>query len=74
MGEVDGVTGVHDLHFWSVAGDDTSLTAHVAVQDGYSTEAARRALVEMLAARFDIRHVTIQTEYEPCRGDEDLHA
>lgn len=29
MGEVEGVTGVHDLHLWSVAGWDASRTAHV---------------------------------------------
>ncbi len=26
---IDGVIATHDLHLWSVAGDDTSLTAHI---------------------------------------------
>lgn len=73
MGEVSGVTGVHDLHLWSVAGDDASLTAHVAIADGGDGEAIRRALTGMLETRFAIHHVTIQTETEPCGDEESLH-
>ena len=73
MDEISGVTGVHDLHLWSVAGDDASLTAHVAVADGSNAEAIRRALTEMLESRFAIHHATIQTETEPCGDEESLH-
>ena len=73
MIEVEGVTQVHDLHLWSVAGDDASLTAHVAVGDDDNAEAIRRAVVEMLESRFDIHHATIQTETEPCGDEESLH-
>lgn len=73
MGEIQGVTGVHDLHLWSVAGDDASLTAHVAVADANVAEATRRALTEMLESRFAIHHATIQTETEPCGDEESLH-
>jgi cobalt-zinc-cadmium efflux system protein len=45
INEAAGVAGVHDLHLWSVAGDDASLTAHVALADGADAEATRRALV-----------------------------
>jgi len=74
MGEVQGVTGVHDLHLWSVAGDDASLTAHVAIADGSDSEITRRAVVYMLEAEFNIHHATIQTETEPCGDEESLHA
>jgi cobalt-zinc-cadmium efflux system protein len=74
MGEVSGVTGVHDLHLWSVAGDDSSLTAHVAIANGSKSEATRRALTEMLEERFNIHHATIQTETEPCGDEESLHS
>lgn len=73
MGEVAGVSGIHDLHLWSVAGDDASLTAHVAVADDGDPEATRRALTEMLEGRFDIHHATIQTEIEPCGDEDTLH-
>lgn len=73
MGEIDGVTGVHDLHLWSVAGDDASLTAHVAVADGDKAEAIRRALTGLLESKFAIHHATIQTETEFCDDDVRLH-
>ncbi len=66
------MTDVHDLHLWSVAGDDASLTAHVAVEDRGNAEAIRRALTEMLESRFAIHHATIQTETEPCWDVESL--
>ena len=73
MGGVSGVTGVHDLHLWSVAGDDASLTAHVAIADGGDGEAIRRALTGMFETRFAIHHATIQTETEPCGDEESLY-
>ena len=73
MGEVAGVSGVHDLHLWSVAGDDASLTAHVAVADDGDAETTRRAVTRLLEERFDIHHATIQTETEPCGDEDSLH-
>lgn len=72
MEEVAGVDDVHDLHLWSVAGDDASLTAHVALSGGGDAETVRRAVIDMLASRFDIRHATIQTEAEACEEGEGI--
>ena len=74
MGEVPGVSGVHDLHLWSVAGDDASLTAHVAVAETGNAEDVSIALSAMLEDRYSIHHATIQTETEPCGDEESLHA
>ncbi len=73
MAEVQGVIGVHDLHLWSVAGDDASLTAHVAIADGSDPEITRRAVVSLLENEFNIHHATIQTENAPCGDAESLH-
>ena len=74
MGSVDGVAGVHDLHVWSVAGDDASLTAHIVLAAGADPEALRGAVAAMLGTQFNIQHSTIQTETVAC-GDEDaIHA
>ena len=73
MAEVQGVIGVHDLHLWSVAGDDASLTAHVAIGGGEAAEAVRRAVTDMLKAQFAIHHVTIQTETVPCTDETPMH-
>lgn len=73
INEAAGVAGVHDLHLWSVAGDDASMTAHVALADGADAEATRRALAEMLESRFAIHHATIQTETAPCGDAGSMH-
>lgn len=71
---VSGVESVHDLHLWSVAGDDASLTAHVLLQPGAAGEDTRVAVAEMLEAQFRIHHATLQTEIEPCKDVVALHA
>ena len=73
MAEMQGVNGVHDLHLWSVAGDDASLTAHVAIGGVEDAEAVRRAVTVMLEAQFAIHHVTIQTEAVPCTHETPMH-
>jgi cobalt-zinc-cadmium efflux system protein len=73
MLEIDGVGGVHDLHLWSIAGDDASLTAHIVLADDGDMEGTRQRAIDMLEDRFDIRHATIQTEAEPCGDGEGLH-
>lgn len=70
---VAGVAGVHDLHVWSVAGDDASLTAHIGVAIDEDQTTVRKVVADMLETRFKIHHSTLQMETEPC-GDEDaLH-
>jgi cobalt-zinc-cadmium efflux system protein len=73
IGAVPGVAGVHDLHVWSVAGDDASLTAHIGVVDGRDQTAVRKAVAEMLEDRFKIHHSTLQTETELCGDVDALH-
>jgi cobalt-zinc-cadmium efflux system protein len=71
---VAGVAGVHDLHVWSVAGDDVSLTAHVVLGPGAAHETVRKLATTALEGRFGIRHVTLQTEDTPCDAGAHLHA
>lgn len=71
---VEGVSGVHDLHVWTVAGDDISLTAHVAIIDGIEAQSILRAIATMLDDRFAIHHSTIQIETEPCDLASELHS
>lgn len=63
---VDGVRDVHDLHLWSIAGDDASLTAHIICANDEDMDAIRRAAIDMLDTRFNVHHATIQTEEVPC--------
>jgi cobalt-zinc-cadmium efflux system protein len=73
LADADGVSGVHDLHLWSMAGDDASLTAHVELEDGMEPEGVRVALIRMLDQRFSVRHVTLQLEQGPCCEAGHLH-
>ena len=75
IGGVAGVGDVHDLHVWSVAGDDISLTAHVVIADGAEHEGVRAEVLAMLARTFHIDHATLQTEAVSCAGEgAALHA
>lgn len=74
IGAVPGVASVHDLHVWSVAGDDASLTAHIGIADSADQTAVRNAVAALLETRFTIHHSTLQTETEPCGDQDALHA
>ncbi|MES2902728.1 MAG: cation diffusion facilitator family transporter [Pseudomonadota bacterium] len=70
---VPGVKGVHDLHVWSLSGEDHSLSAHVELADQTDFDAVRLAVGAMLLERYKIQHATIQTEREPCGDADGLH-
>lgn len=61
----EGVTGVHDLHVWTITSGIDALSAHVILADGIEREAAE-GVVERVAGvlkdRFRIGHSTIQIE------------
>ncbi len=69
-----GVTGVHDLHVWSLTSGKHSLTSHI-VYDRNSVEAGQllTALRSMLSDRFDMHHVTLQLEHTPCEDADSGH-
>lgn len=62
IAEVAGVAEVHDLHLWSIAGSDMSLTTHVVFESDSEPEAVRRAISDTLRDAFGISHATIQME------------
>ncbi len=63
---VAGVGAVHDLHVWSVAGDDVSLTVHVVLDEGANHDAVRMSVAAALEKGFGIEHITVQTEQVAC--------
>jgi cobalt-zinc-cadmium efflux system protein len=68
IGEIAGVTGVHDVHIWSIASGSHALSAHVLLDDRRLSEAndVLRSIDDCLQKRFGISHVTIQFECENC--------
>jgi cobalt-zinc-cadmium efflux system protein len=67
IASTSGVAGVHDLHIWALTSRAPSLSAHLVVKDGADTDSVRIAVTHTLAHRFDIHHVTLQTERVDCR-------
>ena len=74
--ELEGVTGVHDIHAWSITTGYDALSAHVTanptvMQDPNPVLQALRAIA---SSEFGIRHVTIQLEdsMEGCAEDHHI--
>lgn len=64
MEEVAGVVNVHHLHLWQISEATVSLEAHVvtAARDLSQVARVKAEIRDMLAARFGIGHVTLDTE------------
>jgi len=65
---VEGVRGVHDLHVWSITHSLRTLSAHIMTDDVTVSQGARiqNTIAQVLADRYDIRHVTLQLECVDC--------
>lgn len=65
---ISGVTGVHDLHVWSIGSGSHALSAHVLLDDRRLSEAnaVLRQIDQCLREHFGIAHLTIQFECESC--------
>jgi cobalt-zinc-cadmium efflux system protein len=63
---IRGVTGVFELHIWSITSGMNALSAHVAVIDPGRSQAILKEITAILENRFGIDHSTIQIEsYHP---------
>jgi cobalt-zinc-cadmium efflux system protein len=71
---VRGVTGVHDLHAWTITSGVPVLSAHVVVDDaccaGGDTERVLDQLGDCLGGHFDVEHCTFQIEPENHQNHE----
>jgi len=65
---VDGVSGVHDLHVWSISQGLRTLSAHILTGDIPISEGAaiQAAVSELLSHKYGITHATLQLECEGC--------
>jgi cobalt-zinc-cadmium efflux system protein len=72
MRAVDGVLDVHDLHIWSLGSNTHALSCHVLIEDvpPSASDCILRRINDVLAARFHIRHTTVQFEHVSCALSE----
>jgi cobalt-zinc-cadmium efflux system protein len=61
LGQLQGVTEVHDLHIWAMSTNETALTAHLVRPGGYE-DSFLHGVCEELSHRFNIQHATLQIE------------
>lgn len=62
---IPGVTGVHDLHVWSVTSGQHSLTAHLMVET-YPSDSVLLMKAREVAKAHGIEHTNFQIEIESC--------
>ncbi|HEY7780050.1 MAG TPA: cation diffusion facilitator family transporter [Ktedonobacterales bacterium] len=69
---VPGVSDVHDLHVWSIAGGMAALSAHVRVSDRplSDCDALLDTVNQVLKDRYAIAHTTIQMECAGCSPND----
>ncbi|MFS1301790.1 cation diffusion facilitator family transporter [Streptosporangium longisporum] len=65
IGAHPAVTGVEDLHIWTVTSGFPALSAHVTVVRGGDCHRVRRELAALLHERFQIDHTTLQVDHVP---------
>ena len=67
--EVPGVTGMHDLHTWSMDGQYNIMTVHVTVrEEDFPRSNTIKKEIRKRLGKMNIQHLTIETELEgdPC--------
>ena len=64
--EVPGALDVHDLHVWTLDGQEAILSAHLVAPDLVSTDALREDAETVLREHFGIVHSTLQIEGAGC--------
>jgi cobalt-zinc-cadmium efflux system protein len=70
--ETEGVSGVHDLHVWTITSGREALSAHVIHADSISQPGLLQELRSKLLDRFGLDHLTIQMETADFE-DEAIH-
>ena len=73
--ELEGVTGVHDIHAWSITTGYDALSAHVTADASSMNDPSPmlQRLRDIASSEFGIGHVTIQLEDSMDGCEEDHH-
>jgi cobalt-zinc-cadmium efflux system protein len=69
--QIRGVTGVFDLHIWSITSGNIALSAHIVIIDSTKSQEILREINPLLEKKFGIYHTTIQIEKYHTVDDRD---
>lgn len=68
--QINGIVGVHHLHYWMLNDEQKHFEAHIEVNDRKQSELddLRGNIIEMLHHKYDIEHTTLQFEFIKCEN------
>jgi cobalt-zinc-cadmium efflux system protein len=62
LGQLEGVTDIHDLHIWGLSTTESALTVHLVMPNGHPGDAFMDEVVQTLEERYSVHHSTLQIE------------
>ncbi|MDT8402558.1 MAG: cation diffusion facilitator family transporter [Bacteroidales bacterium] len=72
--QIEGIYSIHDLHIWSLDGDNNIITLHAVIAENSSDEDQQKLKrdIRTICERLNIQHATIEfeTEGEECVFEE----
>ena len=68
--DLPGVTGVHDLHVWSITSGLDAMSCHLSVSDMSQARTTLLSANEAMKTDFGLKHTTIQIEDQAMRQAE----
>ena len=68
------ITGIHDLHIWTLGEGERALMAHLVVADGpvSSFHPLLSRLEQALTEDFSLQHVTLELECGECKSGSNV--
>ena len=63
LGQLAGVTEIHDMHIWGLSTTETALTAHLVIPGGHPGDVFIDDVAQGLNKQFSIHHSTLQIEH-----------
>ncbi len=73
--QLEQIDNIHHVHVWKLDDSQTHLEAHLNMKsniDMMEMMEVRRQTEKLLHEKFGIRHITLQTGYNCCKGNEKL--
>ncbi len=75
LNNIEGISSIHDLHIWSLDGENNIITLHAVIDDNSSDEKQRelKRAIRDTCERLNIQHATIEfeTKGEECVFEDD---